>query len=463
MMCIEMKTPWRLRGALKYLRLLSAVWLVVVASGCGDAEERGLRDLNIVLIVIDTLRLDRTPVNDPSVEGMPFLAELAKRSVVFERTYSTSSYTAPATASMFTSRYPSDHGVWNGFSATQRKGFPLNRIPFALETLPELLSRAGYRTFGVSDNINIGEPMGFADGFDRFAHFEYASASVVNETVEGWAEEIRSGGKYFLYLHYMDPHRPYHPRAKWQREGSTEEHVGHLKSWGKTTPEQQARVGQTLSAYDSELSYLDEHLRKLYDLLQWQRDTVVVVTADHGEEFFDHGGEGHPFSVYEELVRVPMLFSIPGEKPRRIRELASLLDMLPTLRNVAGMPWQAADVGESLLPVIHGEHGLDRSLYAMRLSNWEGEAEPRAVYAVIDGDWKYILALPSAEEELYDLTADPAEQRNALGENEEIARGLARKLSEIRSQVATSPRSFIEAPELSSEMQEHLRALGYGE
>ena len=169
---------------------------------------------NIVLVVIDTLRADHLPFYGYPKETTPFLSELAAQGVVFENAYAASSWTSPATASIFTSLYPFQHGVTMGLLAQMQliKKDPrikVNRIPKELTTLPEALRINGYRTFGVSDNFNISENQGFGQGFDRFLSFSHRGGQFINEQILQLKKEILAGGKYFLYVHYNDPHRPY--------------------------------------------------------------------------------------------------------------------------------------------------------------------------------------------------------------------------------------------------------------
>jgi arylsulfatase len=219
----------------------------------------------VLIVVVDTLRADRLPFYGYEGHTSPFLREWAERSIVFERAWSTSSWTAPASASLFTGVYPVQHGVHlgvNAFRLLRRGGakLELDRVPDALETLPELFQSLGYRTFGVSDNPNVSEAQGFAAGFDRFENFSYAGADRVKVVIASWEAEIAEADPWFVYLHYMDPHQPYHARRPWHR-----------------TPSAKDRHTVNGAAYDSEIGWVDAHLREVFGRLAG--NTEVEVTA----------------------------------------------------------------------------------------------------------------------------------------------------------------------------------------
>ena len=236
-------------GRLAGLLLLAALAALAGAVGCGSAATNARRP-DVIVVVLDTIRVDRTSVFDRARETTPFLAEFADGSVVFDNAWSTSSWTAPAVASLFTGVYPSQHGVDVGVWLFQRlkderPQLQLKRIPESLDTLPEVFRASGYTTFGIADNPNISSAEGFASGFDRFASADYRGAAEVNSLLERWQPEIERASPAFVYLHYMDAHWPYHPHAAERKPGET-----------PRTPEAE------VAAYDSELRYLDDHLRR---------------------------------------------------------------------------------------------------------------------------------------------------------------------------------------------------------
>jgi arylsulfatase A-like enzyme len=418
---------------------LSAL-VCVVASGCGrPAPDRP----NVLVVVVDTLRADRLPFYGCEKNTAPFLEEWATRSVVFERAWSTSSWTAPASASLFTGVYPLQHGVHLGvkaFELLQRGGaqLELDRVPDALETLPELFRSLGYRTFGVSDNPNVSEAQGFAAGFDRFENFSYAGADRVNAVLASWQAEIAEAEPWFVYLHYMDPHQPYHARRPWHR-----------------APPAKDRHAVSGAAYDSEIGWVDAHLRKAFERLGVDASTLVVFTADHGEEFGEHGSAGHRFKLYSELTRIPLFLHHPGVTPRRVRANVAIVDLLPTLRSILSLPASLQDAGIDLTALYAegNERPEKRAIFASRTT---GIAWKRAV---VRGPYKLILTKPGGTE-LYDLESDPGEQRNLAGERPALARELLRSSSDFRASARRWDGSRTTV-EVSEEDLRRLEELGY--
>lgn len=357
---------------------------------------------NIVLIVIDTVRADHLPFYGSAGNTAPFLADLASRGVVFEHCSSTSSWTAPATASLFTSLYPTQHGVREGFKAAQARQqgsttLNLNAIPADAETIAEVLKRAGYATAAATDNVNTSPIAGFSQGFDLFWYENNKGSKLINNHLTEQIESVRGKAPYFLYIHYMDPHRPYQKRAPWYQAQSD-------------------TLADELAAYDSEISAVDASISQLYKLYGWDKNTLLIVTADHGEEFLDHGGWDHGRTLYAEVTEIPLLVYSSAESLRvgRISGNASILDILPTLREYAGTPPGKHDQGISLLPVLRGTSPMPegRTLYAdLHSAPWFGS---RTLKAIRHDDFHCILTYPDTEE-LFDLRADPHERVNLKG------------------------------------------------
>lgn len=406
---------------------------------------------NIVLIVIDTLRADHLPFYGYHKNTAPFMSGLASSGIVFDNVYATSSWTAPSTASIFTSLYPLQHGVVHGLIASRKlkKKNPMiamNRIPEDIETIAEVCKRAGYKTFAVSGNANISKKMGFAQGFDRFRFKSRGKAHHINNLLKKWEEEIRSSGKYFVYLHYMDPHYPYMKNAPWYREADNQE-------------------DDLISAYDSEINYVDKYIGELFEHFGWDTNTLFIMTADHGEELFDRGGRGHGKHLYEETIRVPLLIYPPalvGEQTVHVSQNVSIIDILPTMRHILGVPMEPRDEGISLLPVarIDGENAAQRYLMSHLLRREEefqlGNLLARSV--VLDKD-KYMVSSRDGEM-YYDLENDPLEKTNAINENLDSARLLKDRLEHFEKTCRKYTHANVDI-ELDNELIEELKSLGY--
>ncbi len=433
---------------------------------------------NIIFILIDTLRADHLPFYGYEINTAPFLADLAKEGAVFDRAYSTSSATSPATASIMTSTYPIQHGVMTNLHALrflEKQGIkiPLNRIPGDVATLAEALREGGYRTFGVTDNINVSEDLGFDRGFDRYANSHYINAVRVNEVIAEWAPEILGSAPFFLYVHYMDPHIPYHRRMPWYEE--------RLDA-NPDLPPDPGRRGFTIDkknpspllavAYDSEISFLDKAIRELFELLDPGRNTAVIVTSDHGEELWDHGDIGHTHSLYNELIRVPFVVAWRngGIPARRIPDPIGVIDIAPTILGIAGIESPPSFEGENLTNwLIDGKDGLQRNgtpsgerLFLAELKRrnlTSADGEDLSTWASIQGGWKSISTSVGGNQ-LFRLDGDFGEVNDLI----DSLPGVAEKLRSVGERFRKSLRRYSEEDveiTLSPEEQEHLRALGY--
>jgi len=431
--------------------LLLAACLAALAA-CAPAPHRP----NVVVVVIDTLRADRLPFYGYGKDTAPYLGEWARRGVVFDRAWSASSWTAPSTASLFTSVYPIQHGVTVGlklYEDVKRRQDPsitLNRIPDELETLPVFLRDLGYRTFGITDNPNVVEREGFERGFDRFRNFDYAGGEQVNAVLERWLDEIRAAPRAFVYLHYMDPHWPYHERQPWFEPPAPGDEVARVHA-----------------LYDSEIRYVDECIRQAFERLGVDEEWVVVLTSDHGEELLQRGSLQHDFKLYSELTHVPLIVNHPGAEPvrRRVGANVSLLDVLPTLREILGAPASDQDEGVSLVPYYLDEAlPGERTIFSMR-SRLEVRGGQR-LRAVVHGQRKLILGEQEGDaaeyRELYDLDRDWAETRNLAAEDAGSADELATRWRRFEADARRWERDAREV-RLDPDEVESLRGLGYVE
>ncbi len=465
---------------------------------------------NVLLVVIDTLRADRLPFYGCERDSAPFLGELAKQSRVFESAWSAAPWTVPAMASLMTSVYPFQHGLVDGFDIwapeEELAESPVNKLPGELETVPELFKSRGYRTFGVSANVMVGFELGFDGGFDRFVSLRDMDAATVNATLSGWREEILDPGAtepWFVYLHYFDPHDNYNQREPWfdvegleapdldsasrfarfraeirLEEKEDPEYAEELarmsehfieRAEGEKPPEEapSAAIDRMLAAYDSEIRYLDEYLRELFAQLDPNGNAAVIVTADHGEEFLDHGEFGHGQSLYNELVRVPLLLHLPGpDHPTgRVSAHVSTMDVLPTCRELLGAPPSPRDQGRSLL----GARRADRTVCSARL-NWSAPASeddadgaaPEEEFAVVSGRDKLVFSDAGNRSvyRLFDLAEDPGERTSHAGTRAARVLELRAELDRLARELPRWERTF-GSWLIDDAIRAHMRGTGY--
>lgn len=404
---------------------------------------------NVVLVVIDTLRADHLPFYGYPKETAPFLSQLAAQGVVFENAYAASSWTAPATASIFTSLYPFQHGVTMGLWAQRQlinkdPSIKINRIPEELTTLPEVFRINGYRTFGVSDNLNISEHQGFGQGFRRLMDFSHRGGQFINEQILQMNKEILTGEKYFLYVHYNDPHLPYViPLEEDEKSGD--------------------RLIDKKAVYDKEITHVDHCIKELYDRFGWSQNTLLIITADHGEEMEERWRYGHGKSLFNTVIHVPLLFYYPhgglfGGK--RLTANVSTMDILPTLISFLDFHRMKGLSGQDLIPEVKGaaNSSSDRFIFS-HLQVIMSKRKDILQKACLYREHKYIYKSPD-KHLLYDLKEDPGERRNRFADGREMARRLATKLFAYEKDSPRHNAAYVDI-ELDNKSLEQLRTLGY--
>ncbi len=403
---------------------------------------------DVVLVLIDTLRKDHLPAYGYARDTAPFLTRLAKKSVVFENAYTTAPWTAPATASLFSGRYPFQHGVVSGRLAVKKlkeQGAPvkLNRIPARVETIAEAMQGAGYETWAVTQNANITKDLGFDQGFVHFVSKSPSrEADTITETLLSLRDRMRGGRPDFVYLHYMDVHAPNPGRPPFFDPSLT-------------------GTQREISAYDSEIRYLDSHLERTFAAFGWEESAVLILSADHGEEFYEHGLVGHARSLFAEVLNVPLFVHAPRRfAPARVAERVSHVDVLPTLRELTGLPAEPQAAGLSLLGLLEGRtRGLpSRALFA---DLWHATFSERKRYlsATIEGEWKLIDGAPEGPL-LFHLDRDPLDLRNRHAAYPAVAARLRERFRAAERTLPRLPPEFEDTIQ-DAAMNEDLRALGY--
>jgi arylsulfatase A-like enzyme len=404
---------------------------------------------NVVVVVIDTLRADRLATYGYERQTAPFLDGLARRGVVFDG-LSPSSWTKPATASLLTGLHPLRH------QAIART----DALPRAARTLAELLRAEGYRTFGVSANRWVSPPFGFAQGFEQLVVGEADDSAVLSREIWPALDAIEE--PFFLYVHWMDPHSPYAPRIAWDggpppTGGPVRVHDLHPYYPLQRDP---AALSRARDLYDGEIRGADDSLARLMRELErrgFLDRALVVVTSDHGEEFEDHGRLNHGASLYQEVVRVPLVFyanpPLPAARPGR----ASLLDVVPTLLDLVGVdapPGHGFD-GQSLAEVVQGRATVDPARSFLLHVDLDG-----AAVALVSGRHKLVLSRWPYAKQLFDLAADPGERTDRLGAAPStfsaLARLLATSFNQLSSRALRRERAAVDAG-----LRAQLDALGY--
>ena len=427
-----------------------------------------------IVLLIDTLRADalRAYERKSRVET-PALDAFAKQGVVFTAAQSPENWTKPSVASVLSGVFP----------ATHRTKQSESRLPDGVLTIGEVLKQHGVATAAFIANGYVSDKFGFKQGWDHYTNYIRENKTTTAENVfkeaGDWIEKHK-GERFFAYVHTIDPHVPYDPPKKWLDTYDPEVYAGQVSP--RKTPDQleQAkrnppkvvfndRDRQRLRAlYDAEVSYHDEELAKFIERLKQMGvydQVVFAVTADHGEEFHDHGSYGHGHSVYQELLHVPLMFRRPGVLPagKRIDATVSTTDITPTVLAAMGIA-----VPEVMEGVDRNAHMLGQlpAMPAMAVSDFLDDR--RAIRA---GGFKLILN--GVNPTFFDLRTDPGEQRELPAGAHPIARRYCRillgqflgaaDLGDYLSAVQTKKAASFgdEKTDIDEKTREGLKALGY--
>ena len=377
----------------------------------------------VIVYLVDTLRADHTSAYGYARDTTPRLNEFAKDAVLFETAISQASWTKPAVASLFTSLLPGRHRA-----VQLRDALDLGHV-----TIAEMLAAKGYATGAAIANSVIYSPgSNFEQGFDYFAgmHGEgnrpsklVGAAKVVDGGLE-WLEE-RRGMPTFLYVHTMDPHVPYQPPPPFDRMFEPHPAPGHPGADPRTDYTEPADRDRLIAQYDGDVAYGDQEFgrfvtrlreRGLYD------QATIVFLGDHGEEFLDHGKWLHGRSVFDELVRVPLLVKFPGNRGggKRVKQMVQVVDVVPTILAQEGLPVPNPPViaGRPLQKVVAG--GAPEPPAVSEISH-----RGNVAFGMRTAQDKYIRRFAPEEDELYfDLVDDPKEVANRFDPGSERVRML---------------------------------------
>lgn len=422
---------------------------------------------NVLIVLLDSLRADHLSSYGAPDGATPNLARLASQGVTFAAARAPSSWTKPSVASLLTSRPPWGHGV-----VAQNRVLPA-RLPY----LPEILGANGWRTVGISATAQFSAPYGFARGFGNLWDLWRAKDLEGITDPEARADWVwqhliaplaGGGAPFFAYLHELDPHSPYEPPPAYESDAARH-YAGRRIPSSDDAIERMRRHPELYSAeeiawlnemYRGEVAEMDAYVGRLLERLDESgraRDTLVILLSDHGEEFRDHRSVGHAHTVYEELLRVPLLMRLPGVLPAglRVTQPVDLLDVAPTVLELVGVPTPPAMLGRSLLPLVFGGSLPPRAILA-------SSREPLR-HSIAWGHWKLVRDdAGGGSLHLYDLTGDPGEQRDVAGEQPVVTEALRQLLAaRLAAETVRTVVGRQGSEGLTPEAREQLRKLGY--
>jgi arylsulfatase A-like enzyme len=449
---------------------------ILLWSGCSKP-----RPDNVIIILVDTLRADHLGCYGYARPTSPNIDELARQSFVAENAIAQAPWTLPSVASLFTSLYPLAHGATMAAHA----------VPECLDTLAEVLKRHDFETAAFSTNVVfVSARTGLHQGFDLFQvlsrpapgakpgdlEIDETATTVTNRAIE-WIKQ-RSGKRFFLYLHYMDPHSDYAAppayREQFERpysgrfDGTTVQLMAALV--GKI-PIEEPDIRHLINLYDAEIAYVDAEIGRLLEVLQesgLSDTTMVVLLSDHGEEFHDHGKVLHDFSLHRELLRVPLILRIPASSGgRRLTEIVQVIDVGPTILDVLEIPDDRPTHGRSFAHLLRkpGSPSWEQRSFSEVSAPRLGKStrEKRRLDGLVTPQWWYIAGSDTPEA-LYDNVRDPRQETNRATSEEAARTQLVVELkAHIEAMKARGTPCAAEAFEISPADRERLRLLGYTE
>jgi choline-sulfatase len=389
---------------------------------------------DILLITIDTLRADHVGAYGAATGATPTLDALAARGVRFDRADTAVPLTGPSHATILTGQYPPAHGVRGNVVFTLGSKYP---------TAAMRLKKLGYATAAFVGAYPVAAAFGFAQGFDTFDE-SFHETSPGEQGAERRANDVSDAAirwlasaprPYFAWLHYYDPHAPYDPPEPFR-----------------------ARFAQR--PYDGEIAFTDQQIGRVIEAVRAagrDRNTIVVVMADHGEGLGDHGELTHGVLIYQSTMRVPLLIAGPGIGGSRVVPApVGTIDVLPTLLGFAGAPPDPDLPGRDVRPLIGGRAIAQDPLYSESLfgrlnMHWA------TLRGWTSGNWKLITG---ARAELYDLDRDPAEQHDLADSDPQRVERMRDQLQRALSRIAPGGDRAQTNP-ITGEQEQRLRSLGY--
>ena len=447
-------------------KLLAIALLLLLSTACRPAAPELGPPPNVLLLVIDCLRADHLGVAGYERPTTPNIDALAAEGIRFTRAVSQASWTRPSLPTILTGLYPSEHGLHN-YDESEPGKVKSPSLAESVDTVSELLKARGYRTALIGEQFQLSPRFGLNQGFDFYKN-RASDAANIHRNFFRWLERPGESGQFFAYLHYLEIHWPYcpppHVRGKFNTFGSE---IRWCRKWRELRSDilsgavalTEADREALRARYDEELLALDGRLGELFARLReddlWD-ETLIVVTSDHGEEFYEHGSMGHGQSLHRELIDVPLIFKPPAawKSPAggTVDAVVELRSLSPTVLQAAGAPPLPGISAPSLVPWMAGRTPREPPATFV-------VAENRDEVVVRTEGWKLIAQRDGQGFELYDLSSDPGEMVDVTHENRA-------KLKQLRDFLETweqglRPTVQTESRELDAETVEGLKALGY--
>jgi len=445
-----------------YYGIAASLSPYLLLSGCSETPRT--KRPNIVIITLDTTRADHLGCYGYHRRTSPNLDKLARESVLYTHAIAPSSWTLPSHASLFTGKFTSSHGAQydqNGplrisdaitgpkeFQEVRASGLALDEL-----TLADILKEEGFATGAVVAGPWMKKVFGLNKGFEYYDDSEIDNvngryANQVSVSALRWIESLK-GTAFFLFLNYFDPHTPYCPPDEFAK-------VFLPKNFDLKG--RKYSVEELKTFYDAEILYMDYHIGLLLQKLKaWNLydNTLIIVTADHGELLGEHGLFGHGYYLFQEEIHVPLFIKYPGTEfsPDRTDVRIQLNDIMPIILDWLGLPIPSGiqagvppKIGHPILAETYPQHSSSRN------GHWR---------AIFEGDFKFIWN-SKGNHLLFNLKNDPLENKNLKADNLELAKRMMSELHRYLSKLP-GPGPASEAQDVDKHTKDALKSLGYVE
>ncbi|MCP2605318.1 sulfatase, partial [Candidatus Aminicenantes bacterium AH-873-B07] len=411
---------------------------------------------NLIYIVLDSARPDHFSCYGYKYRTTPNIDKIAKESFIFKNAFTQAVYTLASTSSLFTGLYPVSHYVIMDYQGLSDEFY----------TLAEAFRDKGYLTIAEISNPYVSAKFNMHQGFVLFKeNWKTENILLKSETINLIKNKKK---RFFLYIHYTAPHAPYNPPFRFKKKflsHSCNEKLGSVEYLEKI---EEGKIKLTkeeikclIKLYDANLYYVDYYLGKAINLLEREnllKNSVLIITSDHGEAFFEHQKIQHNTTVYEEMIKIPLIIKFPEEsgiKPREISHLVEIVDLTATFFDLFELPEKMKYKleGKSILPLIFSNQALKEFVFSRTII-------PISRYCIRNEQYKYILDLKNNKAELYDLKNDPGERINIIS-NKFLASYFHQNLLyhiSIAQKIKKEEEKYIEIDEKT---KEKLRSLGY--
>jgi arylsulfatase A-like enzyme len=412
-----------------------------------EKEDFNFSGCNVILVSFDALQAAHTGCLGYFRNTTPTIDKFAKQGFLFKNAIAPASWTVPSTMCWFTSLYPSEHKCINKYSTYTEKEkilTNLKQLSPGVITLAEVLQKNGYKTGGFTGDAGVGGRFGYSQGFDMY--FDGPKFGGMDKSIPKaieWLKENK-GNKFFIFLHGYDVHGQYDPPDGYTKRFLDFDYKGPLvggkEEQGRLREESLEKGFITLTdddvrfwraLYDEKINDVDERARLFIEEIQnlgLLNNTIIVLTADHGTEFYEHKRFDHGFSLYDELIHVPLVFWLPNTKAATvIEDQVRGIDIMPTLLDLLEIKVpkkvKAQMKGTSLKPLMQGKH---TDLDAFSETDYRFYTSKRSIRT--NDDWKFIYTMETGQKELYNLKEDPRELNNLVDKEKRVAYELEQKL-----------------------------------